>query len=112
MKANHKKYFDSHPKENEFHFTKDGLAFRNKGTAEQHQKTLTGKITGVESVKRGEKVEKPVIVEKQLSEMNLEELSTLLTETQQALSEAKNQKLKDELELKVVKIEVAIENLN
>jgi ribosomal protein S8 len=111
MKANHKKYFDSHPKEKEFHFTKDGLAFRNKGTAEQHQKTLTGKITGVESVKRNEKVEKPEEVENKLSEMKSEELEALLVETQQLLTDA-DEADKDALELKLVEIEVAIENLD
>ncbi|MFK5948801.1 MAG: hypothetical protein QM500_08550 [Methylococcales bacterium] len=112
MKELHKKYFDSHPKVDTFYFTKDGLAFRNKGTAEQHQKTLTGKITGVVTVKRNEKVEKPEVGEKQMSEMNLEELSALLTTTQQQLTEAEGKKLKEALELKVVEIEVAIENLD
>lgn len=108
MNKDQKKYFDCHPKVNEFHFTKDGLAFRNKGTAEQHQKTVTGKIAGVETVKRNDEKLK----EEQLSEMNLEELSTLLTTTQQHLAEAEGKKLKDALEKKIAEIEVAIEKLD
>ena len=112
MKANHKKYFDCHPKVKEFHFTTDGLAFKNKGNAESHQKTLTGKITGVETVKRNEKVEKEEDVEKEFSEMNLEELSALLTKAQQDLAEVESKKDEEALELKIVELEVAIENID
>lgn len=107
MKANHKKYFDCHPDVNVFHFTTDGLAFREKGKAASHQKDLTGKPEQVETVKRGEKVEKPEpSKEEKLKTLN-EELDKLNT----ALADAKDKKEKEELEEKIVKVEVEIENL-
>lgn len=110
MKANHKKYFDYHPKVDVFYFTKDGLAFTNKGQAEQHQKTLTGKTKGAETVKRNEKVEKQEIVEG--SEKTLDQLETELAQAQRDLASAEDNKDIEALELKIVEIEVAIENLN
>jgi hypothetical protein len=112
MKPGHKKYFDSYPKVDEFHFTTDGLAFTDKEKAEKHQEHLKkGKI---ETVKRNEKIEEPENsekAEKKLSEMNREELLAFLSQTQQDFDKATKKKDKDALELRILEIEESIEKL-
>jgi hypothetical protein len=109
MKANHKNYFDCHPDVNTFFFTTDGLAFRNKGVASGHQRSLTGKTADVETVKR--EVPKKVKDEKDEKAEKLKAVQDELAKAKEDILNEEDEKKKEALELRIVKLEVEIENL-
>lgn len=94
MEEKHKKYFDAHPKTNEFHFTTDGLAFFDINRAIDHQKSLDGKPGSVKSMKRpNEGMNKD-------NSSEIQELQAQIRLKQEALLDA-NDTEKEEIELEI-----------
>lgn len=104
MTKNRQEYLDTHPLVNEFHFTKDGLAFANKDVAEAHQKAITGKVGGVETVKRSES-------DKVDNSEEIEALKGKLTVAQEALLDVKDAKGRAELEATIEGVKAELDKL-